>query len=299
MTGGPGKFDPARAAVGTIARGVRIQEEGSPVYTTVGSSNFFAGVAFPGELRSVKEADPSVRHVVHPPPPPPPPLRCPPDHYKLWKVADVVFQRAVTLRGQFDQGAWPAHLVSVQYIANPVRKNEERICRPDLHYVVYSLKPERPTPPRWVTFKNQFTQQARWRLTDPALLLVPAGKSFPPSPPTQPKALADHFLCYGVRPTEPTIRTVTLVDQFDQRLQKIERPARLDPALFCVPVAKNQEPIPDGQLHLALYAITPPEQPPGPITVWTKDQFGQNKLTATESRMLAVPSQKTGWGPDK
>jgi hypothetical protein len=45
MTGGPGKFDPTAVKITPVKAGVRVGGEGSPEYTTVGSSNFFAGVA--------------------------------------------------------------------------------------------------------------------------------------------------------------------------------------------------------------------------------------------------------------
>jgi hypothetical protein len=41
LTGGPGKFDPAALHITTIKSGLRVGGEGSPVYTTAGTSNFY------------------------------------------------------------------------------------------------------------------------------------------------------------------------------------------------------------------------------------------------------------------
>ena len=224
----------------------------------------------------------------------------PGDHYKFWKVDEVAFARTVRLKGQFDKEEWPARIDSVQYLANPVSKNNEPIHYPRTHLVAYRLaaEPDRRNERRWVTFTNQFGA-GRWILTDPFFLLVPAGKTFPPETPGMPPPnTVDHFVCYVVRETDPVTREVTLVDQFDRRREKRERITRLEPAFFGVPVSKNNEPIINPAVHLTIYDIVPTDTLNPPFLVWTKDQLRPSILTARESKMLAVPSEKTGWGPD-
>jgi hypothetical protein len=234
-----------------------------------------------------------------------PPAAVPPegstvDHFKFWKVEPVPFQRQVKLKGQFDKAAWPAQIDSVQYLGNPVRKNNEPIHDPKTHLVAYFLHQSgRPGPRRWVRFSNQFAARALWRLTDPAMLLVPAGKTFPQMPPSPPTGTLDHFVCYRVLQTTPVIRPVTLLDQFDQKRDKAESIRQLQPVYFCVPVEKNGEPITNKRVHLAIYNIAPRASFQPPITVWTRDQLRRSILKVTESVMLAVPSQKTGWGRDR
>lgn len=217
------------------------------------------------------------------------------NHFKVWKVQEVSFQREVTLKGQFDERPWKAQLDGVHHLYNPVRKNEEPIHDPKAHLVAYFIKQsETPQPVRWVTFRNQFGQ-ARWILTDPAFLLVPAGKAFPPGTPSIPASL-DHFVCYLVRETDALEKRLTLEDQFDVKRRKKEKVTKLEPALFAVPVKKNNERDPAGSSHLAIYDITPRDALNPPYTVWTKDQLRSGQLTATESLMLAVPSEKTDSG---
>jgi hypothetical protein len=221
------------------------------------------------------------------------------DHFKLWKVDEVGFQMPVTLKGQFDRRKWAAQIESVQYIGNPVRKNNEPIRNPNTHLVAYFLKQaDKPGPRRWVTLANQFGD-ARWRLSDPVFLLVPAGKAFPPRVPAKPAAgLLDHFLCYLVHKPTAFQKNLTLVDQFDLKRETVERITELEPAFFAVPVEKNGEKIVNAKTHLAIYDITPHETAQPPFTVATQDQLRGGTLKATESMLLAVPSEKKEWGPD-
>lgn len=67
MTGGPAKFDPAALRIASIKAGVRVGGEGSPEYTTVGSSNFFPGVVIAGgnaALRPFSHIHPFIVHIV-------------------------------------------------------------------------------------------------------------------------------------------------------------------------------------------------------------------------------------------
>jgi hypothetical protein len=219
------------------------------------------------------------------------------DHFKIWKVEKITFQRPVRLKGQFDKEPWQAQVESIEYVANPVEKNDKPIRFRSRHLVAYFLRQSvEGGPRRWVEFTNQFGV-ARWRLTDPAFLLLPASKVFDGDPPDPPNGL-DHFLCYIVRETNPVSGPIKLIDQFDRRLSGSERIQRLAPAFFCVPVEKDGGKMVNPNVHLALYDLEPRKSLVSAIAVRTRDQFGARTLKATESVMLAVPSTKTGWGPD-
>jgi hypothetical protein len=219
------------------------------------------------------------------------------DHFKIWKVEKLTFQRPVRLKGQFDQAPWQTQVESIEYVANPVEKNDKPIRFRSRHLVAYFLRQsEEGGPRRWVTFTNQFGA-ARWRLTDPALLLLPASKVLDGDPPEPPGGL-DHFLCYIVRQTSPVAGPIKLIDQFDRRRDAVERIQQLDPAFFCVPVEKDGKPRVHPEVHLALYDLDPGTSLDQAITVRTRDQFGARTLKATQSLLLAVPSTKTDWGPD-
>jgi hypothetical protein len=203
----------------------------------------------------------------------------------------------VKLKGQFDRQAWLGTIDYVQYLANPVNKNDEGILDPKTHLIGYLLrKLEKRQPRRWVELSNQFTQKDHWHLGDPTFLLVPAGKTFPPEKPTLPEGRADHFLCYIVRDANPQRKLVMLEDQFDAKLKRKERITRIRPLFFGVPVQKNNEQIKDPKTHLAFYEITPRRTLRPPIVVATKDQLRRNLLKIQESIFLAVPSDKIAWG---
>lgn len=222
------------------------------------------------------------------------------DHFKFWAVQVVPFADTVRLRGQFDSATWTARIESVQYLGNPVRKNSEPILDSTTHLVAYFLKQsERPQPRRWVKLSNQITRDsATWHLTDPALLLVPAGKSLSSTPPPAPGGKLSHFLCYVVLESPAIVKSYRLVDQFDVRREKVENVTHLEPAFFCVPVQKNGEPIRNEKVHLALYDLTPRDSLKPPVTVVTRDQLRTGPLQVIESLLLAVPSRKLSWGKE-
>lgn len=221
------------------------------------------------------------------------------DHYKFWQVDEIPFERIVTLKDQFHKKPWQVQVDSIQYIGNPVQINNSTLLDPNTHLVAYFLKQhDIPEPPRWVQLSNQFGRQ-RWRLSDPALLLVPSGKTFPPETPRLPDSSLDHFVCYLVRDSERMTRNDQLEDQFDRRRDTVERLTTVEPAFFCVPASKNGEPISDHRIHLAMYDMTPTDQLQTPITVWTRDQLRPSELEAMKSLLLAVPSLKLSWGPDR
>ena len=231
------------------------------------------------------------------------------DHFKIWKVTSVPFRAQVDLLGQFDRGRWwRASVANIQYLANPTNKTHvhlgANIANPDLHYVGYNLTPSAGQPRRNVVLRNQFTLQpgagdANWLLGDPALLLVPAGKTFPPAVPQKPDS-ADHFVCYRVRNPVAFPQNLTLEDQFDVRRRRVETITQLEPAYFCVPAQKRfgnhvEEPLRNAQIHLAIYRITPAETLIRSLRPRTADQFGTRRLEVKASEMLAVPSVKLSW----
>jgi hypothetical protein len=201
--------------------------------------------------------------------PPPTPARTL-DHYKFWKVTSVPFDAQVQLLGQFDGGTWwDASVDSIEFIGNPTRKNYRNtvtlITNPELHLVAYSLNPALGQPRRTVVIENQLTfvtgGGTSWKIGDPELLLVPAGKTFSPKVAKKPGP-GDHFVCYAV--VEPGLvdKPLTLQDQFDARRQIAEQIEQLEPAYFCVPVQKRygkvqEQALLDAKTHLAIYKITP------------------------------------------
>ncbi|HUD89178.1 MAG TPA: hypothetical protein VMR17_22215 [Xanthobacteraceae bacterium] len=225
----------------------------------------------------------------------------PANHFKIWKVTTKTAGRGVTLRGQFDKLNQDAVLQTVEWLANPVKKNDEAVGDPKQHLVGYSLKTA-PAPKRWVILSNQFHKpkdQTLWHLGDLAALLVPASKVYQGDAPQPPTDL-DHYACYVVEQPQAFAQGVVLEDQFDVRLKRLEKIAKLEPAFFGVPVSKNGEKLINVDMHLALYDIAPKaDSGKPPIKVITRDQFGVLELTVEESLMLAVPSEKLKWAEGK
>lgn len=97
----------------------------------------------------------------------------------------------------------------------------------------------------------------------------------------------NHYACYDViesTPFEP--RTVTLRDQFGETHAAVVRPVKL-----CNPVAKNDEPVPDPDVHLVCYEIAiPAEIQQRKVQTW--DQFGTLKLVVAGPNLLCVPARK-------
>ena len=106
--------------------------------------------------------------------------------------------------------------------------------------------------------------------------------------PGMPTGSLDHFVCYLVPETGPRPRPLTLVDQFDEKLDRVERVTEMEPAFFGVPVEKNGEPIVNEAVHLAIYDITPVDILKQPLTVWTKDQLRPSVLNVQQSLLLAL-----------
>lgn len=78
---------------------------------------------------------------------------------------------------------------------------------------------------------------------------------------------------------------VTLADQFGFTETRIGKATRL-----CTPVSKNEEEVPDPDLHLVCYEIVDGQAPNE--TVLTSNQFGEDSVFVRESKELCVPSTK-------
>ena len=107
-------------------------------------------------------------------------------------------------------------------------------------------------------------------------------------PKAEAQNLQNHYKCYDiVQPVDFVPRTVTLRDQFGTTTATVRRPLQL-----CTPVSKNNEVVPNPQIHLVCYEIA--ETPViGPKNVRTNDQFGTLTYTIRNPNRLCVPANKT------
>jgi hypothetical protein len=222
------------------------------------------------------------------------------DHYKFWILNRIPFERSVRVRGQFGGPRWIT-TIALDFIGNPVSKDEGKVRFPEKHLTGYTIQPPIPSVPeprRRVVLSNQFTEATEWHLGDPKMLLVPAGKTFADSIPKEPKPPYTHYLCYEVHRGDPVNRDVNLSDQFDVHLGEPEIVGPLFPDMFAIPVDKNDEPMENEKVHLAIYRFQPRVGMKDPIYIRTSDQF-LPLLPILESvvgpRFLAVPSFKLDW----
>lgn len=222
------------------------------------------------------------------------------DHFKFWTLHPMPFERRVTVRGQFGPPR-PVTTIALEMIGNPVSKNEGQIKFPENHLTAYSIQPPIPSVPeprRRVILSNQFTEATEWQIGDPKMLLLPAEKTFEGGSPQPPKPPFTHYLCYEVIRGEPVSRDVTLNDQFDKYLGAPEIVGPLFPDMFAIPVDKNDEPMANEKVHLAIYRFQPRVGLPKPIFIRTADQFIPLLPvfeTVIGPRLLAVPSYKLDW----
>ena len=231
------------------------------------------------------------------------------DHFKIWQVErrESSWKTFLPLKDQFterDKQKLAGCPVVLEWIANPVEKNGKKILHPEWHLTGWRLKfePEKPPAPAgFVAIHNQFTSKegVRWHLGPPQYLLVPAGKGYNPKEPPEDlgkaKVKFDHYLCYPILKPVAEKRPVTLVDQFDKKLDKPERIEEIVPRFLGVPVAKGGDAkIFQPDPHLAIYEINPRTTlPAGKIKITTNDQFGPNRdVPVIASLLLAVPSTK-------
>jgi len=97
----------------------------------------------------------------------------------------------------------------------------------------------------------------------------------------------NHYKCYPIveleTPFDPV--AVTLRDQFAETHAWVLRPVEL-----CNPVFKNDEPVPDPDVHLVCYEISEPLQPRHRVR--TSNQFGDLRFVVKDAETLCVPSKK-------
>jgi hypothetical protein len=117
-----------------------------------------------------------------------------------------------------------------------------------------------------------------------SFLLVPTSKSLDQSPPP-PVPLIDHFECYRIKGAVFRQSGLSITDQFGTATMDVKRPVA-----FCVPVSKNDEPVPDPDARLMCYdaRARPPRPDVGDIFI--NNQFGAQTIQVTRSRELCVPA---------
>ena len=223
------------------------------------------------------------------------------DHFKCWTVVEGrPANDFVLLHDQFNQAGElePALVRSPIFFCNPTVKIPSTgvvtpILHPDNHLKMYLITTHPDPTTRTVTFSNQFTAAAGQTLTvfQPVILAVPTQKD----PHAEPHGL-NHFQCYLAR-GEPINAPVVLQDQFDKQRREVVKV--LQPVLFCNPVEKQHDGVitpiippstANDQDHLTCYVFTPSTTKT--TGVRTRNQFGEERLLATGSRFLCVPSQK-------
>jgi len=122
-------------------------------------------------------------------------------------------------------------------------------------------------------------------------IAIPAGVGIAPAGATPPAVNAvggwPHFECYDIDEHYPSeeYREVMLSDQFDKSDKKIGKITRL-----CTPVDKNEEGIPDAELHLVCYEILKGHDPNQAVE--TTNQFGDATMNVRVAQELCVPSRK-------
>jgi len=212
------------------------------------------------------------------------------NHYKVYKVDDIVMNREVMLTDQFNKNPILVTIDSLTYFANPVRKNGGKIYDNNAHLTWYNITYHGVQPIRTVTFKNQFGTQT-WKVGFPVLLAVPTEKFEEGS---EMSKKLDHYLAYKVLSRDSLHIKVELEDQFDKKFNRKETKFLIKPLYFCNPVQKNEESIKkdEKENHLACYGFIPLEIDPPPMNVGVRDQFGEKSLNVKNSFMLCVPSTK-------
>jgi hypothetical protein len=184
-----------------------------------------------------------------------------------------------------------------QLLLNPVEKRRqgrppEPIQRADEHQKCWRLTGGQRQD-RSVRVSNQFVQNRELIVKEPYRLCAPAVKSLQ-GPPTTTPSDTQHYKCYRVeeRP-RLTEETVDLVDQFGTMRVVVRRAE-----LLCNPTRKERASgevvvAPRPAEHLVCYGIN--EQAPfAPRFVFTRDQFGSQRVRVVDPLVLCVPSTKIG-----
>jgi len=244
------------------------------------------------------------------------------DHFKCYSLSasvPSVSPESLTLRDQFDKALDQVEDVEELrpgVFCNPVEKNHNgeqiEIENEDAHLTCYSY---RGLPINGsVEISNQFhTVELNLKRGLDRLLCVPTEKlSFdlvtdgarPAEKSAANRTLTvgadgldldldlDHFKCYFVN--ENIIdESVTLQDQFDEALDRVERVEQLESTLFCNPVEKNhngeQIEIENEDAHLTCYRYTPAAIS---VSVEISNQFHTEELPLGPKRFLCVPTEK-------
>jgi len=222
------------------------------------------------------------------------------DHFKCWTVQDAQPAHDFALLvDQFDRLPVPGQAPGPEQVfvgspalfCNPTVKILSTglvtpIRNPDHHLKMYLITTH-PTPARTVLVTNQFGANQPLIVYRPIFLAVPTQKDNHKEP-----VGLDHFKCYLAQGPS-TNPTVILQDQFDKN--KREQVKIVRPVLLCNPTEKHHEdtftPITNEREHLICYTFTPSTAKQTRVN--TRNQFGEEKFTATYSRLLCVPSLKT------
>lgn len=214
------------------------------------------------------------------------------DHFKVYfaKKQTPVKEFQVKLQDQFDKQPLPSTVWNVNFFANPVSKDNGKISDSNAHLTWYQIR-QIAVRPRKVEFENQFGKQ-KCELGEATYLLVPTHKIETGS--AMPKRL-NHFKAYKVLKSDSITKKVTLVDQFDKKLQQKETVFVSKLMYFCTPVEKNREPIYDKENHLAVYLIKSLGSEHLPKNILIRNQFGADSLYVEKSYMLAVPTKKLSY----
>lgn len=219
----------------------------------------------------------------------PPGVGKPLDHFLCYKTkAKQPIQ--VALEDQFDSGSYAGKRAKL--FCPPADKNGEGIFDDQTHLEGYKIKGPHAKRRR-VLVNNQFGR-FMFDTKKTSTLLVPTGKSLPPSAPPDPPAASsnvDHFRCIKAKTSKGTARfpkrvTAEVVDQFGARQVVLKKPNAL-----CLPTDKNGEGIKSPKDHLLCYKIkpTPKTSAKG---VQVNNQFGPGVLDLKVEAELCVPSIK-------
>ena len=98
----------------------------------------------------------------------------------------------------------------------------------------------------------------------------------------------NHYKCYDIYYYSPfNPQPITLRDQFGYT-----KGWAVVPRLLCNPVSKNDEPVPNPEVHLVCYEIIE-DVPLPPHRVVTYDQWGKLELKEEKARYLCNPARKS------
>jgi hypothetical protein len=227
----------------------------------------------------------------------------PPDHYKFyfaeWEAEPpATLPVDVKLKDQF--GTFDATVGDVWSFGNPVEKVHATATSPindaNRHYTLYHLDYDEGWMPSsfQVTINNQFQDDVQLTVQGPVALAVPTQK--------EDQAMSDcidHLLLYTVlHPVEYVPAVIGEVDLYDQFHDELGVEV-YEPMFFANPVEKTivdtSEVTPTvTDDHYVFYPFMEEtfEKSGLPIT----NQFGDQVLDIGNPALLAVPSQKIGWG---